>query len=233
MNVIGVITARSGSKSVPNKNTRNLGNIPLLGWIVKSATKSQKIDKLILSTDSEEYFKIAKSFNEKIIFHKRTPHLSEDVPSELILLDVIKKFDDLFDNDSIVVMLQPTTPFITSQDIDKCIEKLLKNSNFNTSITVKSVSEYPEWMITKENKNSGVCKIESEDSIRQNIKKRWIPNGGAYAVRKAFLENNKTIMDKKAILVHEMSKIRSMDIDEEEDFQICESIVNSNLLTNF
>lgn len=230
MNVIGIITARSGSKSVPNKNIRMLGKVPLLGWIVQAATKSVKIDKLILSTDSEEYFKIAKSFNKNIIFHKRSAQLSEDVPSELVILDVMEKYENLFDADSIVVLLQPTTPFTTCDDIDTCIEKLQQNSDFNTCITVKRVSEYPEWMIIPNDNDEKICKVSPKESIRQNIKKRWIPNGGVYAVRKKFLEKTKSLIDKNAILIHEMSKIKSMDIDYEEDFQICEAIVNSNIL---
>ena len=230
MNVIGIITARSGSKGVPHKNIRILGKVPLLGWLVQSATKSMKIDELILSTDSEEYFNKAKPFNKNIIFHKRSIELSEDVPSELVILDVLKKFEKLFDDDSIVVLLQPTTPFITSDDIDTCIEKLQQNSDFNTCITVKRVSEYPEWMIIPNDVDEKVCKVSPDESIRQNLQQRWIPNGGAYVVRKKFLEKTKSIIDNNAILIHEMSKIRSMDIDEEEDFQICEAIVNSNIL---
>ena len=230
MNVIGVITARSGSKSVPHKNIRILGTVPLLGWLVQAATKSMKIDKLILSTDSEEYFKIAKSFNQNIIFHNRSEQLSEDVPSELVILDVLEKYENLFDDDSIVVVLQPTTPFITCNDIDACIEKLQQNSDFNTCITVKQVSEYPEWMIIPNDDDEKICKVSPKESIRQNLKQRWIPNGGAYVVRTKFLQKTKSIIDKNAILIHEMSKIRSMDIDEEEDFQLCEAIVNSNIL---
>lgn len=230
MNIIGIITARSGSKSVPGKNIRTLGNIPLIGWISKSSTKSQKINTLILSSDSDEYYKIAKSFNEKIIFHKRSAALSEDIQTELVILDVITKFPNLFDDDSIIVVLQPTTPFITPKDIDSCIEKLQNNSDFNTCITVKQVSEYPEWMISSIENDSKICKISPNESIRQNIKERWIPNGGAYAVRKKFLVENSSIIDKSGILVHEMSKIRSMDIDDEDDFQICECIADSKLL---
>ena len=68
MKIISIITARSGSKGVPHKNIRNLGGIPLLGWTIKAASKSKLSNKIILSTDSEEYFKIASSFNDEIIF---------------------------------------------------------------------------------------------------------------------------------------------------------------------
>ena len=127
-------------------------------------------------------------------------------------------------------MLQPTTPFISTKDIDTCISKLLKNDNFNTCITVKQVSEFPEWMITQDIENNKICKMTSEESIRQNIQQRWIPNGGAYAIRKSFLEQNKILIDKNSLLIHEMSKIHSLDIDEEEDFEMCKAIVNSDIL---
>jgi len=230
MNITAIIMARSGSKGIPNKNIKELGGIPLFGWVVKAAKNSSLIKNIILSTDSDEYFKIGKSINNDLIFHKRTSELAKDVPSELVLLDILKNFKDGFNDDSIIVMLQPTTPFITSNDIDTCIKKLVENDNFNTCITVKQVSEFPEWMITKDKNDNKICNTTSKESIRQNIQKRWIPNGGAYVVRKKFLEKNKSIIDKNSILVHEMSKIRSMDIDDEEDFLLCQSLVNSGVM---
>ena len=66
--------------------------------------------------------------------------------------------------------------------------------------------------------------------MRQNLKKRWIANGGAYAIRKSFFEKNKKIIDEKNTLVHEMPKIKSLDIDEEYDFMLCELLANSGLV---
>ena len=63
MSVIAIITARSGSKSVPNKNVRVLGDKPLLGWVIQAVSKSKLVDKIILSTDSDEYFNIGKSYS--------------------------------------------------------------------------------------------------------------------------------------------------------------------------
>jgi CMP-N-acetylneuraminic acid synthetase len=85
-------------------------------------------------------------------------------------------------------------------------------------------------MITHDVNDNKICKMSSKESIRQNIQQRWVPNGGAYVVRKSFLKQNKSLIDKNALLIHEMSKIQSLDIDEEEDFEICQAIVNSNIL---
>lgn len=233
MKIISIITARSGSKGIPHKNIRDLGGIPLLAWVVKAASKSKLSNKIILSTDSEEYFKIASSFNNEMIFHKRTPELAEDVPTELVLLDIIDKFNEFFDDDTIIVLIQPTTPFVSHIDIDTCIEKLIKNPHMNSCITVKEVTEHPEWVINKKEKfdDIGEClDLSGSFSVRQNLKKRWIANGGAYAVRKSFLEKNKKIRDEKNTLVCEMSKIKSLDIDEEDDFILCELLANSGFI---
>jgi len=231
MSNIAIITARSGSKSVPNKNIRILGDKPLLGWVIEAASKSKLIDEIILSTDSEEYFKIGKSYNENLIFHKRSKELAEDVPSEYVLLDTIKEFNNLFSEDSLIVLIQPTTPFLKNTDIDSCIKKMKDNTKINTCISVKQVSEYPDWMISKIDSDIGKGKdFSGKLSVRQNLDTLWIVNGGCYVMKKEFLENHQKIIDYEKTLVHQMSKICSMDIDDEEDFKICESLVNSNLI---
>jgi len=233
MKIIAIITARSGSKSIPHKNIRDLGGKPLLTWGLRALSKSKLIEKIILSTDSDKYFQIAKSFHNDVIFHKRTPELAEDVPSELVLLDVIRKLGNLFDDDSIIVMIQPTTPFIKSSNIDECVNMLIKRPELNSCISVKQISEYPEWMITKKSDmdNIGVCNDMSGDlNVRQNLEKRWISNGGIWAVRRKFLENNKKIVDNNGVLLYEMPKINGIDIDEEDDFIMCEALANSGIM---
>ena len=165
---IAIVTARSGSKGIPNKNIRKLGGIPLIGWTLTAASKTKSIDKIIFSTDSDEYFKIAKSFNDNIIFHKRTPELAEDVANELVVLDVLKKFKEFVDDESLIVVIQPTTPFISEQDIENCILKLSVNKLFNTCFSVTQVTEYPEWMISSV-ENNKICPYCRCDVIEEVI----------------------------------------------------------------
>ena len=230
MNVVAIITARSGSKSVPDKNIKILGDKPLLGWTIKAVSESKLVEKIILSTDSEKYFTIAKSFHNDINFHKRSKELAEDVPSELVLLDVLKQFRDYFSDSSLIVLIQPTTPFIKSGDVDSCIEKLKRNPNFNTCVSVKQVSEFPSWMISKISHDVGKAKdFSGELSVRQNLDILWIVNGGCYVMRKDFLEKTHKIIDYNKTLVHQMPKIQSIDIDDEDDFKICQALVKSGL----
>ncbi|MDE2588349.1 MAG: acylneuraminate cytidylyltransferase family protein [Patescibacteria group bacterium] len=229
--ITAVITARSGSRSVPHKNIRKLGGIPLIGWTLSAISNSTMIQNVIFSSDSEKYYKIAKRFNKEILFHKRNSQLSKDVPTEHVLLDVLKKYDFLFDDNSIIVLIQPTAPFISSSDIDKCIKKLLDHPSFNTCLSVRKVSEHPEWIIRKKSKDVGVSRdLSGKITVRQNLNKRWIPNGGIWAIRKKFLEKKKKIVDYKSILVYEMPKLRSIDIDDDDDFKICESLAKSRII---
>jgi CMP-N-acetylneuraminic acid synthetase len=230
MSVIAVITARSRSKSIPNKNIRKLGGVPLLSWVTKAATNSKLVDAVIFSSDSDKYYGMAQKVNPKIIFHKRNRKLAQDVPSELVLLDVLKKFKTLLDAKSIIVLIQPTTPFITSKNIDACIKKLKKNPKVDTCISVKKVDEHPEWMLVQKQKNSQIysSSVSGKKGVRQNLAKRFVPNGGVYAVRAKFLIKSKKVIANKTA-IYEMPKIQSIDIDEENDFAICESLVKSGL----
>lgn len=231
MSVIAVITARSRSKSIPHKNIRKLGGVPLLSWVTKAATNSKLIDTVIFSSDSDKYYRIAQRINPEIIFHKRSHKLAKDVPSELVLLDTLKKFENLFDTKSIIVLIQPTTPFLTSKNIDDCIKKLKKNPKMNTCVSVKKVDEHPEWMLVQKKKNNQIysSSVSGKSGVRQNLVKRFIPNGGVYAIRTEFLKKSKKVIDKET-LIYEMPKIQSIDIDEENDFLICESLVKSGLI---
>ena len=77
--IIALICCRGGSKGIPKKNIKLFAEKPLLGWTLETAKESKVFDDIILSTDSEEYFKIACSFNNEMLFHKRTAELAEDV----------------------------------------------------------------------------------------------------------------------------------------------------------
>jgi len=152
----------------------------------------------------------------------------------LVILDAMNTLKQYFENESLITLVQPTTPFLTHIDIDTCINKMIKNPNVNSCVTVKSVSEYPECQFTNKEGHTDICisgNLSGEISVRQNLKKRWIPNGGVYIMRKTFLEKTRKVIDDQGILIHEMSKLRSIDIDDLEDFNICEALINSNFIT--
>ena len=90
LKVMGIIGIRSGSKGLPNKNIMELMEKPLVGWIIETAKKSKYINRIIVSTDTEEYASIAKKFGAETPF-LRPPELSSDFSPEI---DFIKNMID-------------------------------------------------------------------------------------------------------------------------------------------
>ena len=91
MNIIGIIPARSGSKGVPNKNLRLVGNISLLGKTILSAQKSKKLNEFFVSTDSREYIREAEKYNAKPPFLRPKELASDTAPTWQTLLHTVNE----------------------------------------------------------------------------------------------------------------------------------------------
>lgn len=137
------IAARKGSKSIKNKNLLKLNSVPLIGISLRSANKNKKIKKVVFSSDSSKYFKIAKKFGWDIS-HKRDQKTSNDKANDLdVFKDFVLKF---YKKNKFVpeffVHLRPTTPLRDNKLITKAIKIMTKNKNKYTSL--RSVRLMPE-----------------------------------------------------------------------------------------
>ena len=125
--ILAVILARSGSKGIKNKNIKILNGKPLIAWSIATCLKSKRINKIVVSTDSKKYAKIAKSFgaHEIILRPKKfSKDQSTDYDAILHLIKNFKKF-----NYEIIAHIRPTTPDRDVKDVDKAIN-FLKNQIF-------------------------------------------------------------------------------------------------------
>lgn len=114
--ILGLIPARGGSKRLPRKNIQPLGGKPLIAWTIDAARKSKLLDVTVLSSDDPEILTTAVGYGCAV--HQRSPALATDTASsEDVARDVLPRYPDC----SYVVLLQPTSPLRTSEDIDKCI----------------------------------------------------------------------------------------------------------------
>jgi len=126
---IAIIPARGGSKRIPKKNIKLLLGRPLIYYSIQQAKEAKYIDEVYVSTDNEEISEVAQSFGATVI--KRPKYLATDISSTEdvifhVILSVIKrKYIDL--DNSFVVLLQPTSPLKYSDDIEKAIEKIVKD----------------------------------------------------------------------------------------------------------
>ena len=101
---LGLIPARAGSKGVPNKNIRNICGKPLIVWSIERALQSVLLDKVVVSTDSNEIAKIASENGAKVIM--RPPELASDTAStQDVMVHALQQ-----EHADILVLLQPTSP---------------------------------------------------------------------------------------------------------------------------
>ena len=145
LKILAVLGARSGSKGLKNKNIKILNKIPLFAHIILKAKKSKLINRMIVSTDSNNYAKIAKKYGAEVPF-LRPKNFSGDKSDELDfikhLLNYLQKEENYYPD--IIVRLLATTPFQTTQDIDNSISSLMKNSNADSCSVISKANQHPE-----------------------------------------------------------------------------------------
>ncbi|MGE4297198.1 MAG: hypothetical protein AB7E47_04140 [Desulfovibrionaceae bacterium] len=227
LHVMAVVHARGGSKRIPGKNILPLCGKPLMGYCLEAAGKSKYIDVLIVSSDSEDIKRVAREFGAETPF-TRPADISEDVASELVTLhalDFMEQRDGrVYD---IVVTMQPTTPFLRTEDIDASIEKLLATPHAETVMTATKMSQLPTW--ARRIREDGISynimgRVSKGDhGISQTHPDFFIANGGAYATRRSLLKEQEMIIGPNTAL-HIMPQELSIDIDEPLEFFFAEKL---------
>ena len=142
--ILGVIPARGGSKGLPNKNIIDLGGQPLIKYTIDAALKSKFITDCIVSTDSKDIISLAESYGISAPFI-RPKNLSNDKTLSLPVIQHALKFMEkrlgyTYDK---VIMLQPTTPFRTFDDIDAALSLLLRTKSDSVISVVDVEGNHP------------------------------------------------------------------------------------------
>lgn len=215
MKKIAIITARSGSKGLPNKNVLLVNGKPLMAYSIEAALESQLFNKVIVSTDSQEYIDLLNHY--PIEFIKRAEHLASDTASSFVVLeDVLTRYS----NYDYFVLLQPTSPLRTAQHIQEACSKFEEQSEqFDFLVSV-----------TKSDKSTALIKpIEADGSLkhfqldysnyaRQKHLTEYAPNGAIFIAKPAAYLKQKHFFGAKS-LAYMMEKSVSIDIDDAQDFE--------------
>lgn len=147
LKVLAVIPARGGSKRVPHKNIKMLAGKPLLLYTVEQAKKSRYIDRLIVSTDSEDVAQVARACGAEVPF-MRPADLAGDTVTDFPVF--AHSLEWLRDNENyqpdIVVQLRPTHPLRKIEDVDSAIELLAAHPEADSVRTVKEPDQTPYKM---------------------------------------------------------------------------------------
>lgn len=220
--VIAVIPARAGSKSVKNKNIKLLGGKPLIAWPIDIAKKSKYIDRVIVSTDGEHIVKVASEYGAEI--YLRPSDLAQD---HSLLIDtlryLIKKLNEEQETADYFVILEPTCPLRSVEDVDNAIEKLVDYDSVATFMEAE-LNPYRAWKLDGDTVNTFI-----DGAIpwlpRQELPSAYQLNGAVYAFHTKRLPDDgvAVLFGKTAAIL--MPKERSIDIDLNIDFLIAEEII--------
>ena len=120
--ILAVIPARGGSKGIPGKNIKDLYGQPLISYTIQAALDCKKIDRVVVSTDSEKIAGVAKKYGADVPF-LRPAALAMDTSKTIdAVIDVLERLQETYEY---VVLLQPTSPLRTAEDIEKAIDKAI------------------------------------------------------------------------------------------------------------
>ena len=222
--ILALIPARGGSKGVPRKNIRLLGGKPLLAWTIDAAKKSKYIDRLILSSDDQEIISVAEQYGCEVPFVRPSEFASDTASGVFVVLHAIESLEEKYDY---VVLLQPTSPFRSSEDIDRTIARCITENIFSC-VSVTESEKHPAWMfrLTESNLLIPVLGIPLGKTNRQQLEPSFVLNGAVYVMNVSELLEQKKIITRET-LGYCMPKERSLDIDTLFDFEICEFIVRN------
>lgn len=235
LNILGIVGARSGSKSIPNKNIRPLLGKPLMAWIIEAAKNSKHITRLILSTDSQEYATIGRQYGAETPF-LRPAKLANDNASDIDFLTHAVSW--LQEHEAwkadIILRLPPTTPLCVPESIDACVELLLNDTQASSSRTITSAPKHPYklWRIEGETLVPFIPKEMTGFDEPSNMPRQAFPPAFAHvdviAVRHDTLMKDHLLTGKK-VRYHKLDKKDAVDIDTETDFLLAEILLKKRL----
>lgn len=218
--VLAIVPARGGSKGVPRKNVRDLAGKPLIAWTIEAALESRYIDRVVLSSDDEEIMAVARRFGCEVPFVRPADLASDDAPG---IAPVLHALNELPGYD-LVVLLQPTSPLRTVNDIDGAIAFCCEKSAC-ACVSVSPPSKSPYWMYTID-EEAHLSPFFGGEAIarRQELPDAMALNGAVYVADCKWLSRARNFITSETV-GYLMPAERSLDIDEEFDLEICDALL--------
>lgn len=226
--ILALIPARGGSKGIPHKNITILAGKPLIQYTIDAALQSKYIDCVLVSTDDEEIARVARDGGAQVPF-LRPPELASDtaktIDAVLHAVNTLRKASETFDS---LVLLQPTAPLRTAEDIDGAVKKFYASGR-KAVVSVSEVSDHPILIRTiEQTPDGGRLKplLDGSSTVRrQDMPSFFRVNGSVYVNPVEKLNPDTSFNDNPVPFV--TKKSHSIDIDEPFDLKIAEWMIRS------
>lgn len=221
MNILAIVPARCGSKGFPHKNIAKIKGKTLLEWAIHIGIQTDIISDVYVSTDCKEYETIAKNAGAHSLGLRPEEFATDGAKSIDVVIDLIKKLDKSYDY---LVLLQPTSPLRTPNDIKNMIEQIQLN-DADACVSVSSIEEPHPYKLKSIDTNGYVKPFlegTTSEVTRQSLPKVYALNGAIYITKINVILEQKTFLPPKTIS-YIMSE--NINIDSENDFIFLEAMI--------
>ena len=227
MRILAVIPARGGSKRVPGKNMRKLGNKPLINWTIDSAFNTPELSAIMVSTDDPQIAEIAQSAGATVPWLRPIKLATDESKSVDVAIHALDWYETENGKVDGILLLQPTSPFRSQASIQKGIELFIKH-NYQTVIGVTPTHAHPMWTF----KQKGNYLVPYIDGLgfktrSQDLPLAYLVSGSFYLISPKELRIQNSFVTPKIIPLLIESPQEALDIDTEWDFKLAEFIAAS------
>ena len=221
--VVGLITARSGSKGIANKNMVDVGGKPLLQYSMEAAVGCETLDRIFLSTDMHEAIELSKQFPRVEVPFVRPEKLCADNSTQIDvvthLLDYLNDTEDL--RPDYLVLLQPTCPLRISSEIDSAV-RLMREQGIESLMGVTEAMHHPADYVYQDPTAPGEFRWvmrSPEWEQRQDFPKVYFNTGALYICTCDYLLRERQFFDERSYLFN-MSEETIFDVDSLFDLRL-------------
>ncbi|MCY9692557.1 acylneuraminate cytidylyltransferase family protein [Paenibacillus alginolyticus] len=226
--ILCTICARAGSKGVRNKNIKDIAGKPLIAYSIEQAILSGLFDKIAVSSDSEEILSVAKSYGANYLIKRPDTLASDTAPKIPAIQHALRESETIFgESFEVIVDLDATSPLRNADDIRACVE-LLQSRQVSNVITGCTAKRSPYFNLVEVNNQGFVSlskKLQNPVFRRQDAPKCYDLNASIYVWKRDILFKDNNSVFNHDTLLYEMPEERSVDIDNELDFEFVEFLL--------
>jgi N-acylneuraminate cytidylyltransferase len=232
MRTLAVIPARGGSKGLPGKNLQPLAGVPLIEHSIRLAGLCPEVDRLVVSTDSDEIAGVARAAGAEVPFIRPAALARDDTPMLPVLRHVLRELDPEGEAYDLLLLLDPTSPGRLPEDVARAHALLANDAEADGVVAVSEPSFNPIWhaVVESDGYMEQLLPAGRRYGRRQDLPRVLRINAALYLFRSSFLRGvHETWLDGCHLML-EIPDERAVHIDDRRDLELCELLVEAGRL---
>lgn len=228
--ILAIIPARGGSKSIPYKNITPLGGKPLLSYALAVIKQSQQVNRLIVDTDDEKITAVAKSLGAEAPYRRPAELATDTTPTMPVLrhsLEWLEKNENY--KPDYVLLVQATSPFIKTSEIDAALDLIKKNPQADSVTSVIEVPNQFHPINLRQITESGYLEFVNPEerakyNTRQSKPKRYAI-GNLWVFTPSVIKNKDIPIGDRCLPLVIKNGLSVFDVDTQEDLEVAEALL--------